>query len=212
MQNEIVKSFSSERFGNVRVVEREQEPWFVAMDVCRMLGIKNNRSACGRLDEDNRDVIKYPNEKVGHRGGPQSSIVVNEWGLFHLIDTAIKAPYRDRVELIEWLQSLGFLKNVDIRSRKEIEFGDKLTDSLVPFGLNLSKQYPCLNYSIDFYIPSLNIAIEYDEDGHKNYSYEAHELRQERIEDCLGCRFIRVSDEHSDEYNIGYIIKQIFKL
>lgn len=212
MQNEIVKTFNNERFGNVRVVEREEEPWFVGVDICRMLGIRNNRSACGRLDRDNVDVVDLVVASSNGVSQNRQFVVVNEWGFFHLIDTAIRTPYRDRVELIEWLQSLGFLKNVDVRSRKEIEFGDKLTDSLVPFGLNLSKQYPCLNYSIDFYVPSLNIAIEYDEDGHKNYSYEAHELRQERIEDCLGCRFIRVSDEYSDEYNIGYIIKRIFKL
>ena len=32
------------------------------------------------------------------------------------------------------------------------------------------------------------------------------------IEKELGCRFIRVSDKNSDEYNIGYVIKNIFNL
>lgn len=38
------------------------------------------------------------------------------------------------------------------------------------------------------------------------------ELRQKNIEKELGCRFIRVSDKNSDEYNIGYVIKNIFNL
>ena len=37
--------FSSQQFGNVRVVERDGEPWFVAADVCKALEIANNRDA-----------------------------------------------------------------------------------------------------------------------------------------------------------------------
>ena len=57
----------------------------------------------------------------------------------------------------------------------------------------------------------MNIAIEYDENNHKGYSYEQHEGRQNYIEQELGCKFIRVTDENSDEYNIGLIIKEITK-
>ena len=34
---------------------------------------------------------------------------------------------------------------------------------------------------IDYYIPSLNITIEYDENGHASYKYEEHEGRQKEI-------------------------------
>ena len=56
----------------------------------------------------------------------------------------------------------------------------------------------------------MNIAIEYDENGHANYTYEQHEGRQKEIENKLGCRFIRVTDNNSDEYNISLVIKEIF--
>ena len=37
----------------VRVFEDEKgNPWFVAKDVCRILGIQNNRDALSALDED----------------------------------------------------------------------------------------------------------------------------------------------------------------
>ena len=65
---------------------------------------------------------------------------------------------------------------------------------------------------IDYYIQSLNIAIEYDENGHKSYTYEEHEGRQMYIENELNCKFIRVTDDESDEYNIGYIIKNIMEV
>ena len=93
--------------------------------------------------------------------------------------------------------------------RKEVEFIDALEEVLEPFNIKGERQYSILNYRIDYYIPELNIAIEYDENDHKNYSYESHEERQAQIEEALGCRFIRVSDSKSNNYNIGYVIKMI---
>ena len=99
-----------------------------------------------------------------------------------------------------------------IKTRKELEFLDKLKTSLIPFNIKGINQYTVLNYRIDYYIPSLNIAIEYDENDHKNYSYKSQEVRQKEIEKELGCRFIRVSDKNSDEYNIGLVIKEMFNI
>lgn len=98
--------------------------------------------------------------------------------------------------------------------RKEIEFLDNLEDALESFNIKGLRQYQVMDnkYRIDYYIPSLNIAIEYDEDGHRGYSYEKHEGRQKEIEDLLKCRFIRVSDDNTNSYNIGFVIKNIFNL
>ncbi len=43
----------------VRVIVRDGAPWFVAADVCRVLGIKNPSQAVARLDEDEKDTIDY---------------------------------------------------------------------------------------------------------------------------------------------------------
>ena len=101
--------------------------------------------------------------------------------------------------------------------RKEIYFLEKLEEALKPFELKVITQFPVKNrhggyYRIDFYIPSKNIAIEYDENSHKGYSYESHEGRQKYIEQEIGCRFIRVTDENSDEYNVGLVIKEMFNI
>lgn len=91
----------------------------------------------------------------------------------------------------------------------EEPFIDQLQDALKPFGIYGERQYKVLNYRIDFYIERLNIAIEYDENDHKGYSYEQHEDRERKIKDILGCRFIRVSDKNSNAYNIALIIKEL---
>lgn len=96
--------------------------------------------------------------------------------------------------------------------RPEIIFIDKLEQSLNALHIHGDRQYKVLNYRIDYYISSLNIAIEYDENNHKNYTYEKQELRQAEIEKELGCRFIRVSDKNTDEYNIGLVFKELFQI
>ena len=95
---------------------------------------------------------------------------------------------------------------------KEIRFRDRFSSILKEFNLNLEFQYVVNNYKIDIYIPSLNIAIEYDENNHKYYTYEQQELRQKEIEKELGCKFIRVSDEYSIDTSIGKVLKELMIL
>ena len=100
---------------------------------------------------------------------------------------------------------------VQIKTRKEIEFINKLEEALKALNVldGETQYYCCDKYRIDYYIPSLNIAIEYDENSHENYIYKQQEGRQKEIEKELGCKFIRVTDEYSDEYNLGLVIKEL---
>ena len=59
---------------------------------------------------------------------------------------------------------------------------------------------------------TIRVTLKYDEKGHSSYTYEQQELRQKEIEKELGCKFIRVIDKNSDEYNIGLVIKEIFNI
>ena len=49
--------FNNTQFGDIRVAMRGREPWFVAIDVCRELGIKNVPHAISRLDADERGLV-----------------------------------------------------------------------------------------------------------------------------------------------------------
>ena len=60
------------------------------------------------------------------------------------------------------------------------------------------RQYLCIGYSLDGYIPELNLAIEVDEKIKFNYKgelYPQHIKRQNRIEKELHCTFLRIKDE-----------------
>ena len=81
--NNGMQVFENSDFGKVRVVERDGEPWFVAADVCRALGLEQVSRALDRLDEDERGLLK-----VTHPQSPsktQEVNGVNEPGLYHLV-------------------------------------------------------------------------------------------------------------------------------
>ena len=76
-----VQVFSSNQFGEIRTIERNGEPWFVAADVCKALEIVNNRMATDRLDEDEKNTVSLTD---GNRGNP-NTVIINEPGLYSLV-------------------------------------------------------------------------------------------------------------------------------
>lgn len=79
--NEIMKVFNNTMFGNVRIILQNNEPWFVAKDITKILGYQNSSKAIGdHVDADD----KLNNEtlsSLGQRGG----WLINESGLYSLI-------------------------------------------------------------------------------------------------------------------------------
>lgn len=71
--------FAFEGF-DVRVVDRNGDPWFVTADVCAALEISNSRDAVGKLDPDEKGVAL-----TDTLGGEQQTSIINQSGLFTLI-------------------------------------------------------------------------------------------------------------------------------
>lgn len=76
-----IKLFQNEQFGQVRVIERDGDPWFVAKDVCEALDLSNVGMALDRLDQDEKITISLTD---GNRGNPNTAIV-SEPGLYSLV-------------------------------------------------------------------------------------------------------------------------------
>lgn len=72
--------FKNNEFGEIRTVTKNNEPWFIATDVCSALDISNTSQALTRLDDDEKNTIIL-NEGIGN---PNKSIV-SEYGLYNLI-------------------------------------------------------------------------------------------------------------------------------
>ena len=77
-----IKIFENENLGTVRTITTDSETWFIAGDVCRILGIMNTTQAMQRVDEDERSMFN-----IGRQG---MAAVVNESGLYNLIMSSRK--------------------------------------------------------------------------------------------------------------------------
>lgn len=75
-----VTVFSFQNQHEIRTVVRDEEPWFVAKDICDILDISQYRDAISTLDEDERASVV-----VDTLGGPQNMSAVNESGLYALV-------------------------------------------------------------------------------------------------------------------------------
>nr|DAU05757.1 MAG TPA: repressor domain protein [Caudoviricetes sp.] len=82
--------FENERFGRVRTIEQNGEPWFIARDVCECLSIGKYRDAVSRLEEDERGSVEMDTP-----GGRQSLSAVNEYGLYSLVLSSRKPEAKE---------------------------------------------------------------------------------------------------------------------
>lgn len=83
--------FNNAMFGNVRIILQDNEPWFVAKDVCDCLEINNSRQALSRLDDDEKNSVILND---GTAGNPEKSIV-NEYGLYSLVLSSRKPEAKE---------------------------------------------------------------------------------------------------------------------
>ncbi len=73
-----IQIFEHEAFGQIRIIDRDGEPWFVAADACRALEHSNVSVALDRVDEDEKAKFN-----LGLPGG--DTWCVNEPGLYTLV-------------------------------------------------------------------------------------------------------------------------------
>lgn len=82
MENNKLEIFKNDEFGTIRTILKDNQPYFVAKDVCEILEIKNTTQALQRLDEDERSMFNIGQSNIN---------IVNEYGLYNLIIASRKA-------------------------------------------------------------------------------------------------------------------------
>ncbi|MEG0250236.1 MAG: phage antirepressor [Peptostreptococcus sp.] len=82
-----LKIFNNNEFGEIRVLEKDGAPWFVATDICKSLELSNATVAVNGLDEDERSKFN-----LGRQG---ESNIVNEYGLYNLILSSRKKSAKE---------------------------------------------------------------------------------------------------------------------
>ena len=72
--------FQNEKFGKIRTLTIDGEPWFVAADVCKSLELGNPSMTVERLDADEKGI-----SSIDTLGGKQRVAIINEPGLYSVI-------------------------------------------------------------------------------------------------------------------------------
>ena len=86
-----VQVFNSEKFGDLRMVEIDNEPWFVGKDVAEALGYSNiNKAIQVHVDDEDKKTLTY--KGFSHFGNTlwsgndySNKILINESGMYTLI-------------------------------------------------------------------------------------------------------------------------------
>ncbi|MEK5099362.1 MULTISPECIES: phage antirepressor [unclassified Bacillus (in: firmicutes)] len=127
MMNELQKVFNYQD-QQVRTVVKDGEPWFVAKDVCEILGIKNATQAVAKLDDDERAMFN-----IGRQGNTN---IVNEAGLYTLILGSRKPEAKQfkrwiTHEVIPTIRKTGgYVANDDLFIQTYLPFADDQTKLL----------------------------------------------------------------------------------
>jgi len=207
-----VEQFINDKFGEVRTIKDDNcDIWFVAKDIAKVLKYSTTQKVTYKLEDD--EIIHLHKHELNNFGyeqtGGKKVILINKNGLHKVLSSNRKITTKEKIEIYKFLTSNDFYSDLSWQS-KESKFLEMLEEALKPFGLRGIKQLKVLDkYRLDFYLPSLNIAVEFDENFHRGYNMEAHEFRQKEIEEELDIEFIRVSDKSSNAYNIGFVISKI---
>ena len=97
MENAIVKKSFVFNSTQIRTAIIDGEPWFVAKDVCEVLGIANSRDAVSRIPNKDKGVASSDTP-----GGVQNLSVISEAGLYRLV---LRSDKPEAEPFIDWVTS-----------------------------------------------------------------------------------------------------------
>lgn len=164
-------------------------------DIAEMLGKKHSNILrdCDKLNKNYEElgeplVLQSEEDHPTVAGRKVRYFKLNEQQVSDLI-----SGYRNiSLDAVDLIKGFG-IKTV----RPEFAFGEDIVKNLFS-DHEIIPQFSVLDkYRIDWYIPDLKIAIEFDEDHHDNpTNYELDSIRQKEIEKELGCVFLRFSQKY----------------
>lgn len=124
---------------DVRIVDQDGNPWFVAIDVGTALGLKDTRTSVHSLDPDDRHSMPV----IDSMGRMQKTAVINESGLYQLI---FQSRRKEAKEFKKWVTS-EVLPSI----RKNGSYGvltreQRIAQSLVDAVAMLEEQKPAVEF------------------------------------------------------------------
>jgi prophage antirepressor-like protein len=151
MRNGLVEAKHSNHFSieffdfkgtNIRVIEKDGEPWFFGKEICDLLEIGHTATAYSRLDEDEKSNVVLNNVQ----GTPINYTIINESGLYSLIMGSRKSeakPFRKWVtsEVLPSIRKTGSYSVPQSQPQMDInQITIAITSTVLPIVSDLIKQ------------------------------------------------------------------------
>lgn len=89
--------FKNDNYGEIRTVLKNDQIWFVAKDICNVLGIENHRDTITRLSDKQRESVL-----MDTLGGKQKVTAINESGLYKIV---FKSRKPEAEKFTDWVTS-----------------------------------------------------------------------------------------------------------
>ena len=186
------------------ILDDNKTAWFKGCEVASILGYSDKKQAI-RKNVDIEDKMKLnelmPSCGVTPLNSQPHTIFINEKGLKSLV---CKSRMSKSIDLAKLLQ-------IDINNHKyECKESETLRAIMKAFkGENMKEQYAVLDYRLDLYFPTYNLAIECDEFNHKDRCPIKEKDRYDKITKKLNCKWLRFDPDDKD-FSIFDVINRIF--
>ena len=187
----------------IRIICYNNECWFSGKDVAIACGYKHSGQCIRNL---HTSKIRF-NEIQKHIPNNITVNIDNNAWLIDLTGLKILLQKSRKYQTVKLAQMIG----LDIVNAK-LECVESETTRIIMFtfqGIDMIPQFKIHSYFIDLYSPTYKIAIECDENGHKNRDASYEIYRQKTIEKMLNCKFIRYNP-HDKDFNMYQLLNKIF--
>lgn len=194
----------------IRKIITNDYEFFYASDVEKVLNIKNIRQVVGlfsaseTVDNEQRRLLNINTYKI-HRNKKvidNKIMLLTEQGMERVLSRSRSHKADDLAKFL----------NINVYNRFtpiETETIKNITEAFKNHHYELQYSPEGVKYRIDLYFTDLKIAIECDENGHKDRDPDYEKQRQETLEKILGCKFIRYNP-HDSKFNIFTLINEIY--
>ncbi len=204
---EELKIFKNSEFGEVRVIEQNNEPWFVASDVALILGYRTSNDMTRILDDDEKGthIMSTP-------GGKQNMIIINESGLYSCI---LKSRLEGAKQFRKWVTSEvlpSIRKNGGYIANQENLNEDELMARALIVAQSVidrkSKQIEFMQPKADFY-DTVTQSDDLIDIGQVAKIINVKGIGRNKLFEIL--RNLKVLDQHNNPYQ-KYIDSKYFKV
>lgn len=147
----------------LRIVIKNNEPWFAANDVCELLDIRNSRDALNRLDEDEKAAVGLT-DAIGRE---QNTNIISESGLYALVLSSRKPEAKD---FQRWIRK-DVIPSIRKTGMYHLEIPKSQAELSLMIAQTLVEQEKRINHMESTMTTMQETFLQRDEDWRKNINH-----------------------------------------